>query len=135
MSRAPDRVETPPARPLVIFDGDCRFCRRWIERWREMTASAVDYVPYQEAATRFPEIGREGFEQALHLIGKNGTVYRGAEAVFRSLGTVRGGRAFIWGYEHVPGFAPVTETAYRFLARNRQLASFFTRLLWGNEVR
>jgi predicted DCC family thiol-disulfide oxidoreductase YuxK len=128
-------VRNPPQKPLVIFDGDCRFCRRWIERWREMTGGAVEYEPYQEAATRFPEIPREAFEQALHLIDKDGTVYRGADAVFRSLGTVRGGRILIWCYEHVPGFAPATETAYRFVARNRQLASFFTRMLWGNEVR
>ncbi|MFZ1218181.1 MAG: lipase maturation factor family protein [Chthoniobacterales bacterium] len=126
---------TSPSKPLVIFDGDCRFCRRWIERWREMTGGAVEYEPYQEAATRFPEIPRADFEEALHFIDEDGTVYRGAEAVFRSLGTVRPGRFLIWCYEHLPGFAPVTETAYRFIARNRQLASFFTRMLWGNEVR
>jgi lipase maturation factor 1 len=129
------RLANPPAEPLVIFDGDCRFCRRWIERWREMTGGAVEYEPYQEAATRFLEIPRVDFEQALHFIDKDGTVYRGAEAVFRSLGTIRSGRALIWGYEHLPGFAPVTEAAYGVIARNRQLASFFTRLLWGNEVR
>jgi predicted DCC family thiol-disulfide oxidoreductase YuxK len=131
----PNRVTNPPSKPLVVFDGDCRFCRRWIERWREMTGGAVEYEPYQETAIRFPEIPREHFEEALHFIDRDGIVYRGAEAVFRSLGKVRGGRALIWCYEHVAGFALVTETAYRFVARNRRLASFFTRLLWGNEVR
>ena len=57
------------------------------------------------------------------VIDQDGTVSRGAAAVFRSLGTERAGRALIWCYEHVPGFAPVTETAYRFIARNRGLAS------------
>ncbi|MEY2504244.1 MAG: hypothetical protein QOG27_524 [Verrucomicrobiota bacterium] len=129
------RVANPPSKPLVVFDGDCRFCRRWIERWREMTGGAVEYEPYQEAATRFPEIPCADFEEALHFIDKDGIVYRGAEAVFRSLGTVRAGRASTWCYEHLPGFAPGTEAAYRFIAGNRQLASFFTRMLWGNEVR
>src|SRR5215212_8857694 len=105
-------VPIPPARPLVLCDGDCRFCRRWIERWREMTGAAVDYEPYQEAGTRFPEVPREDFGTALHFIAADGTVYRGAEAVFRSLGTVRSGRALVWCYEHLPGFAPATETAY-----------------------
>jgi predicted DCC family thiol-disulfide oxidoreductase YuxK len=123
------------SKPLLIFDGDCHFCRRWIERWRELTQGAVEYAPFQDAATRFPEIPRENFERALHFIEKDGTIYRGAEAVFRSLGMVRGGRALLWCYDHVPGFAPITETAYRTIARNRMLASFFTRLLWGNEVR
>ncbi len=132
---AHSRVPDPPEKPLVLFDGDCRFCRRWIERWREMTGGAVEYEPYQEAATRFPEIPRESFENALHFVDRDGTVYRGAEAVFRSLGKARRGRALIWCYDHLPGFAPVIETAYGFVARNRQVASFFTRMLWGNEVR
>ncbi len=122
-------VRGAPAKPLVIFDGDCNFCRRWVERWREMTRGAVDYAPFQEAAARFPEIPREDFAQALHFIENDGTVYRGAEAVFRSLGRVRGGRALVWCYEHLPGFAPITEAAYGAIARNRMVASFFTRLL------
>jgi predicted DCC family thiol-disulfide oxidoreductase YuxK len=126
---------TSPAKPLLIFDGDCHFCRRWVERWREMTAGAVDYAPFQEVASRFPEIPREAFENAVHFIERDGTVYRAAEAVFRSLGTTRGGRGLIWCYEHLPGFAPITERAYRLVARNRRLASFLTRFFWGNDVR
>src|SRR5215210_3823338 len=96
------RCVSPPAKPLVVFDGDCRFCRRWIERWREMTEGAVEYEPYQEAASRFPEIPRENFEESLHFIATDGIVSRGAEAVFRSLGTVPAGRALIWCHEHLP---------------------------------
>src|ERR1700736_5985930 len=129
------QVANPPDKPLVVFDGDCHFCRRWIERWWELTEGAVEYAPFQEAAERFPEIPREDFEQALHFIEKDGTVHRGAAAVFRSLGSVRAGRGLIWCYDHVPGFAPITEAAYRLVARQRMLASFFTRLFWGNDVR
>jgi predicted DCC family thiol-disulfide oxidoreductase YuxK len=126
-------VSNPPEKPLLVFDGDCHFCRRWIERWRELTGDAVDYAPFQEEANRFPEIPRENFEQAVHFIDTDGSVYRGAEAVFRSLG--RRAKVWFWCYEHVPGFAPITETAYRFIARRRRFASFFTRLFWGNDVR
>ena len=127
-------VAAAPSKPLMIFDGDCHFCRRWIERWREKTKGAVEYAPFQEVASRFPEIPREAFERAVHLIEKDGTVYRAAEAVFQSLGKVSGRRWLVWGYERIPGFAPVTEIAYGLVARNRRLASFFTRLLWGNDV-
>ena len=54
-----------------------------------------------------------------------------SEAVIRSLGR----KWMIWCYERLPGFAPVTEIAYGLVARNRMVASFFTRLLWGNDVR
>ena len=136
MSAAPYlRVRDAPSKPLLIFDGDCHFCRRWIERWRELTGGAVEYAPFQEVASRFPEIPREAFERAVHFIDQNGTVYRGAQAVFASLGTTRGGRRLAWCYEHVPGFAPLTEGVYGFVARHRQLASFFTRAFWGRDVR
>ena len=136
MSRAPQIfVRNVPSKPLMIFDGDCHFCRRWIERWRELTAGSVEYAPFQEVVERFPEIPREAFEWAVHFIERDGTVYRAAEAVFRSLATVRGRRWLVWCYEHVPGFGPITEAAYGFVARNRRLASFFTRLFWGNDVR
>ncbi len=93
MSPAPHlSVRDAPSKPLLIFDGDCHFCRRWVERWREMTAGAVEYAPFQEVASRFPEIPREAFENAVHFIERDGRVYRAAEAVFRSLGTTRGGR-------------------------------------------
>lgn len=129
----PQGVSNPPRKPLLIFDGDCYFCRRWIERWRSLTHGAIEYAPFQEAAHRFPEVPRENFEQAVHFIDADGSVYRGAEAVFRSLG--QRARVWSWCYEHVPGFAPSTETAYAFVARRRQVASFFTRLLWGSDVR
>ena len=136
MSSAPHRsVRAAPPRPLLIFDGNCHFCRRWIERWRELTAGAVEYAPSQEVAERFPEIPGEAFERSVQFIDTDGTVFSGAEAVFRSLGKKRSRRWMIWCYEHVPGFGVITDTAYRLVARHRMTASFFTRLLWGNDVR
>jgi predicted DCC family thiol-disulfide oxidoreductase YuxK len=136
MSPAPHRsVRDAPPKPLLIFDGDCHFCRRWIERWRDLTAGAVDYAPFQEAALRFPEIPREAFERAVQFIETDGTVFSAAEAVFRSLGHKPGRKWMIRCYEHVPGFAVISEAAYRLVARHRRTASFLTRLLWGKDVR
>ncbi len=129
------RVANPPPRPLMLFDGDCHFCSRWIERWKQMTRGRVDYAPSQEMGAAFPEIPASEFEQAVQLIETDGTVYRAAEAVFRSLRYARGGGWTLWGYERVPGFAAVTEVAYGMVARNRMLASWGTRALWGEDVR
>ena len=136
MSLAPHRtVRAAPPKPLMLFDGNCHFCRRWIERWRDLTGDSVEYAPFQECPARFPEIPPEDFERAMHFIETDGTVSKGAEAVFRSLGQNRRRRWMRWSYERVPGFAFVTETAYRIVAHNRQTFSFFTRLFWGNDVR
>src|SRR5881275_2683498 len=61
------RVSNPPPKPLMIWDGECHFCKRWIERWQEITAGKVDYVTYQQAAHRFPEIPIEQFQRAVAL--------------------------------------------------------------------
>lgn len=129
------RVANPPPKPLMIFDGECHFCRRWVERWREATAGRVEYVTSQEAGARFPEISEHDFANAVQFIETDGVVFAGAEAVFRSLGYSRAGNWLAWSYDRVPGFAPVTETAYAIVARNRSFASAATRLLWGNDVR
>jgi lipase maturation factor 1 len=129
------RVSNPPAKPLMIWDGECHFCRRWIERWREITAGEVEYVTYQEAANRFPEIPIEQFKRAVAFIEPDGKAFFAAEAVYRSLRYRSSRRWLAWSYDHVPGFAAVSELAYKFIARHRGAGSAVTRLLWGNDVR
>src|SRR5947199_6478001 len=79
------RVSNPPPKPLLIWDGDCDFCRVWIERWREMTIGTVDYTTYQKAADRFSEVPEDEFNRSLVLIQPDGTVVFAAEAVYCSL--------------------------------------------------
>src|SRR5947207_13406942 len=131
----PIHVPNPPTKPLIIWDGECHFCRRWIERWREITRDTVDYATSQESAERFPEIPREQFERSVIYIETDGSVFFGAEAVFRSLRSRSSKKWLAWSYENVPGFAAVSESFYRIIASNRRFASAITRLLWGNDVR
>src|SRR6266700_4144300 len=129
------RVSNPPPKPLLVWDGDCDFCRLWIERWRRMTMGKVDYTTYQKATDRFPEIPPDEFNRSLVLIQPDGTVVFAAEAVYRSLAYRRSREWLAWSYDHVPGFAAVSETGYGLIARHRKFASAVTRLLWGKEVR
>jgi predicted DCC family thiol-disulfide oxidoreductase YuxK len=129
------RVSNAPPKPLLIWDGECDFCRLWIERWREITEGKVDYATYQEAAVRFPEIPVDQFTRAMAFIKPDGDVFFAADAVYRSLAYRRSRRLLAWSYDRVPGFAAVSETGYGFIARHRNFASTVTRLLWGNDVR
>ena len=73
-------------KPLLIFDGQCGFCRIWIEYWKKLTGDRVAYEPFQEAADRFPQIPLEDFARAVQLVRTDGTVVSGAQAVFETLG-------------------------------------------------
>jgi len=127
------RVAAPP-RPLVIWDGDCQFCRRWIERRHAVTKGEVDYATSQEIGDQFPEIPHDEFQRSIVYIDTEGRVFFAAEAAYRSLDRQPAGRWLAWSYDHVPGFAAVSEFGYRLLARNRTSASLVTRLLWGKDV-
>jgi predicted DCC family thiol-disulfide oxidoreductase YuxK len=134
-ARSDLRVTHPPARPLMIWDGECHFCRRWIERWREITAGQIDYATYQEAAGRFPKIPLEQFKRAIAFIEPDGKIFFAAEAVYRSL-VCRSSRKWLaWSYNRVPGFATISEIAYGFIARHRKFGSMITRFFWGEDVR
>src|ERR1043166_8824844 len=111
------RVSNPPPKALLIWDGECHFCRLWIERWQEITAGKVDYATYQEAAHQFSEIPAEQFKHAMALIEPDGKTFFAAEAVYRSLQYRPSRRWLAWSYDHVPGFAAISEIAYKFIAR------------------
>ena len=120
----------------MLYDGDCRFCALWIQRWRQSTGDAVDYVPFQDhrVAERYPELPREQLETAVHFIETDASVYHGAEAVFRSLAANPSRRWPLRLYERFPFFARSTEYGYRFVAGQRSVFSWLTRMLWGNHV-
>jgi lipase maturation factor 1 len=120
----------------VIFDGDCNFCSLWVRRWQAATAQQVDYLPSQDPqiAARFPELPREQLETAVQLIEPDGSVYGGAEAVFRVLAHKPHEHWLRDWYYRSTVFAQTTEWAYRLVARHRGLFSVLTRLAWGRHV-
>jgi lipase maturation factor 1 len=112
-------VSNPPSKPLMIFDGDCGFCRAWILRWKDTTGDRVDYAPSQEVASLFPEIPAEAFSRAVQLIDVDGTVCEGAEAVFRALAAAGRWKCLLWAYRRLPGAAIVSERLYQFISHHR----------------
>ncbi len=124
----------PPSKPLLIWDGDCDFCRAWIARWQRVTGDRLDYAPYSEVASQFPEIPRERFERAVQLVEPDGTWSQGAEAVFRSLAHAPGNGWPLWLYRRLPGFAAASEWCYRRVARHRPLFARLTQWVWGPHV-
>src|SRR5271166_1016707 len=124
-----------PDEPLVIFDGRCGFCRIWIEYWRIITRGRVAYAPSQEVGSSYPQIPLEDFGQSVQLVMPSGAVIRGARAVFVTLTYAPRMAWLLWGYEHVPGFAPVTEAAYRLIAAHRTFFYHLTRITFGKRIR
>lgn len=119
------RVASPPNKPLMVFDGDCDFCRRWVSRWCMATGARVEYKASQDLSGRFPEIPPDYFKSAVQLVETDGGVLSGADAVFKSLSYAPGKSWTYRLYRIIPGFAWLSGFIYNFVARNR---SFFSRL-------
>jgi predicted DCC family thiol-disulfide oxidoreductase YuxK len=81
------RVTSPPDRPVLIFDGNCGFCRFWVAKWLHRTGDSVEYLPFQSAAVteRFAEVPREQCIRAVQFIEPDGRVFEAAAAVFHLL--------------------------------------------------
>jgi len=121
-------------KPILVYDGDCSFCKLWILRWRDLTGDRVQYLPFQEVAAEFPEIPRDSFTRAVQLILPDGEVSSAAHAVLRTLAFAPGWAGWgwlLWLYRRVPGAAAVSELVYGWVEGHRNLLYRLTRLFWG----
>jgi len=118
-------------RPLLVFDGDCSFCRAWVDYWRKLTGEKVLYCPFQEVGSRFPGLPEEDLASAVKLFLPSGEVRSAAHAAFSLLALVPGKSWLLWLYVHVPGFAWIAGLFYRTVARHRSFCYWATRALWG----
>jgi len=134
-----------PDEPLLLFDGRCGFCRIWIEYWKANTGGRIAYAPSEEAGSRYPQIQPEEFGQSVQLVMPASSpdqapdqaieVTRGAQAVFVTLTYAPGMAWLLWAYRHVPGFATLSEAAYRGIASHRSFFYHLTRLTFGRRIR
>lgn len=115
-----------PDLPIMLFDGDCGFCRYWIGKWRGITRGKVRYEPYQKVLAQYPQVTREQCRTAVQLIMPDGTAFSAARAVFLSLAAAGRWGFLAQSYRRFPFFARVSEALYRFVARHR---AFFSRLM------
>ncbi|MEI6035576.1 MAG: DCC1-like thiol-disulfide oxidoreductase family protein [Verrucomicrobiae bacterium] len=124
------------AKPLLIYDGECRFCCRWIEVWKTATGDRVAYESSETAGARFPQITPEEFSRSVQWVGLDGSICSGAEAAFSALATsTRFGRMALLLYRRMPVFARAAEAAYAGIAAHRVFFSALTRILWGADER
>ena len=110
-------MPTPRSRPVVVYDGQCGFCRRWIERLRRWDRSGrLEFLPLQDAtAPVVTGLRRDVLERAVHVVLPWGDVKAGAAAV-RALCPFLPGGFLPHRILGLPGVLPLAERAYRWIA-------------------
>lgn len=117
----------PPSKPVLIYDGECRFCRHFVGRWKRRTGDRVRYETRESARAWVLEEFYRRSAGAVLLMMPDGRFFEGAEAVFkvRALGGLGLG---LWLFEHLPGGRRISDAAYRLVARNRMFFSWMLRV-------
>jgi predicted DCC family thiol-disulfide oxidoreductase YuxK len=120
-------------RPVLIYDGDCGFCGYWAGYWQKLTGDRVEYRTYQAVGAQYPAIPTSAFQRAVQFIAPDGHRASAAEASLLTLAHAPHRRIWLMLYRHLPGFAPVSEAAYRFIAAHRTGCYRISLMVWGKQ--
>ncbi len=123
-----------PARPLVLYDGACGFCKLWVDYGRQVTGAAVDYAPSAERGHEFPEISSAKFDASVQLVLPGPEVLSGAHAVFAALACAPHRGLLLRLYQASSVFAALSEAVYRWVAAHRGFCYRATVLAIGRRV-
>lgn len=106
---------------VLVYDGDCAMCTRWMRRVRKWDREGrIETLPLQsdDVARRFPQIRPEALLEAMHFVEPDGRVSAGAEAAERMLRILPAGGTLRWLF-HLPGGRFVADRIYRTIASHR----------------
>jgi len=107
-------------RPVLIYDGDCRFCVEQVSRLERLVNGAVRMQSFRDPGVlkRHPELTRAQCERAIQLVEPGGRSHSGAEAIATTLGLRPVLAPLAWLY-YLPGIRQIADWGYRLVARNR----------------
>lgn len=106
-------------RPVLLFDGDCAFCRSCARLAEERIGPDAEVVAYQLADLAELGVSEEQATDALQWVEPDGTVRSGHEAVAAMLSTSSPIWRLIGRILLLPGISWAAAQIYRLVAANR----------------
>jgi predicted DCC family thiol-disulfide oxidoreductase YuxK len=108
-------------RPVLVYDGLCGFCRRWVERLERWGLKGMDLLPAQRRNERadLPYISDAQVDQEMVVVLQDRRVLGGGEAMTEVWGRVPRLRvlALLLG---LPGVSMLRDAGYRWVAARRK---------------
>ncbi|MCB7480639.1 thiol-disulfide oxidoreductase DCC family protein [Christiangramia sediminis] len=125
-------TQHPPSSNILIWDGDCGFCKFWKTRWQAKTKGKVEFKTYQDYAQNFSDIPIKEFKKASRLIETDGKVYSGPDSAYRSIWHA-GNKLWHQMYASNPIFQSLSDHGYNHIAKNRSFFFKLTKLFFGRD--
>lgn len=124
-----------PSRPVLYWDADCRFCRKWVARWQQTTGDRVLYRTLQDAPEDVVAAAGGNTLERIVLQMPDGSLVTGARAAVTALATQsRAARVVLSCLQRIPLFSRAAEAAYAWVAAHRELCGLLTRWAWGSDT-
>ena len=115
-------MDDEQTRPVVVYDGECPFCLKQIERiQRRDHWGRFEYAARQKPGLekRFPRLADEDFNSGMRLVTPDGVIQVGADAVYHIARQLPVWRRLAWLYR-MPLLHGVARLAYKWIAAHRQ---------------
>lgn len=115
-------MSSVPSGPVVVYDGDCAFCRAQIARIRRRDRSVqFEYVARQTPGLeqRFCRLAEGDFNSGMRLVDPQGRIHVGADAVYEIARRLPVWRRLAWLYR-LPIVHGAARLIYKWIAANRQ---------------
>jgi predicted DCC family thiol-disulfide oxidoreductase YuxK len=108
------------SQPILLYDGDCAFCRRCIDWIRRTLPRLPELQPFQEADLAGLAVSRSEASRSIQWIEPSGRVSAAHVAAARLLVFSGGGWALLGRLFLVPPVSWVAAGTYRFTAWARR---------------
>lgn len=107
--------------PVLLYDGECGYCRDWADRLRRMDPDhsiVLLAAAERDSLPGVPFIEAAALDRAIHLVLPDGRVVQGADAVVTVLRRLPRWR-WVAGVFRIPGVRPLANRAYQWIAARR----------------
>ncbi|MGB3775433.1 MAG: DCC1-like thiol-disulfide oxidoreductase family protein [Leeuwenhoekiella sp.] len=128
-------TEFPPkGKPVLIWDGNCGFCKYWVTRWQHIAGDQISFRTFQDAASSFKDIPLKEFKKASRLIEPSGSIYSGPDSAYRlyDYSSNHDYPYHNW-YAKKVLFMKLSDHGYNWIAKHRPFMFRLTKILFGTD--
>ncbi len=114
-------IDQRPRADIVIYDGNCQFCRKQVERLARLdTGGRLAFVSLHDPLVRerFADLTHEQLMEQMYVVDQDGNRHGGAAAV-RYLSRRLPRLWLLMPFLHIPGSMPVWQWGYHQFAKRR----------------
>lgn len=105
--------------PVIMYDGACKLCKAQASNLAKLARGKVRSEALQTALAKFPDISEAEALKEIKMVGENGQVYGGAEAIVQLIQRGQPVLGKLLYPYYLPGIRQVSDALYAWVAKNR----------------